>query len=518
MNESQKCRTIFRPVDVLTDADIARGLRAGHFEAVFSISMLSLVSGAFLSGWALKSGASMTYIGLLNAAGAAAIVIQFPAIWMAAQWPRRKLLWGVTQLTGRLIWLLLALLPLFVSSLENIRAISLVLVYAGFMFLNVAGPAWTSWLRDFIPEERMGRHLGSRMATGLITGSAVGILGGFLVDYFKDGPRMGGWIYNALFALASLAGLAGVFFGLRQPEPRVEKQGGSLYALLMGPLRDLNFRRYIYFMLAWGFAGFLALPFTMAYMLSRLGFDMRWAVGMAMLSQIMTALFMPMWGRLSDRFTSKSVLSIACPMFLMAYPLWLLSGNVESEMIRYGIVIALHLIFGLASGGMAVATGNLVMKFAPRGKAAAYSGLNATTTGLTAIVSPWLAGLLADRLKEIELTFSISFTTPSLQKFLPVITLEGLDYLFILAFMGGLYGWHRLLAVEEQGEVEEEVILGAMMSEMLGGVRLAGHHAKRGFRKIAINPWGLKRAATGDPVVFGEASGQPEKHESDIKS
>lgn len=518
MNDTQKWRDVLRPVDALTDTDIERGLRAGHWEAAFSTSMFSLVGGAFLSGWALQAGASMTYIGLLNAAGAAAVIVQLPAIWLTARCPGRKLWWGTTQFFARLLWLLVALLPLLLASPDRIRLITLGLVYASFLLANMGGPAWTSWLRDFIPEGRMGRHLGSRMATGLMVGSAVGLVGGFAVDLFKNEPGVGGWIYNILFAAGSVIGLTGVVMGLRQPEPRVSKQEGRFLALIVEPMRDPNFRRYIHFMLAWGFAGFLVLPFTVAYMLERLHLDMRWAVGMAMLTQITTAVFMPMWGRLSDRFTSKSVLSISCPMFLIPYLLWLLAANVEAESVRRGLVVSLHMIFGIASGGMAVATGNLLMKFAPRGKAAAYAGLNATTIGVAAIISPWAGGYLADRLRAAEVTFSITLTTPAMQKVLPVISMEGLDYLFVLAFLGGLYGWHRLLAVEEQGEVEEEVILGAMMSEMWGGVRLAGHHAKRGLRKIAIDPWGIRKAATRDLAVHCEAKTVCENLDEEIKS
>ena len=477
------------PVDQLDPREVERGLVAGYLESASTHVMFSLIGGAFLSGWALQQGASMTYVGLLNAAGAAAVIVQLPAIWLAARYPRRKLLCSSTQALGRLMWLVIALLPLVIVSPERILSVTLVALYASFLLMNLGGPAWTAWIRDFVPEDRMGRHLGRRISIGLIVGSAFGLLGGLLVDAVKDVRVQGLGVYNLIFALGALAGLAGIGFALFQPEPRAEPDPSRFARLVTDPLRDLNFRRYIHFMLAWGLAGFLALPFTTAYMLKRLNMDMSWVVGMVLLSQVMTALFMPMWGRLSDRFTSKSVLSVTCPMFLLPYPVWILAANVEPGAIRYGLVIALHMVFGLANGGMMVATGNLLMKFAPRGRAAAYAGLNGTTMGVAAIVSPWLGGKLADQLAGVELAFSLTLNTPSAERLLPVIRLAGLDYIFLAALAGGLYGWHRLLAVKETGEVEEPIILNAVISEVWSGFRLAGHHARRGIRHVTTSPW-----------------------------
>lgn len=463
------------PSETVTEADVERGLRAGHWESVYSIIMLSLVGNVFLSAWALRVGASMTYVGLLNGAGMAAIVVQLPAIWLTARWPQRKLFWALTQVAGRLSWLILAALPLVVSAPERVRALTLGLVYVAYLFINLGGPAWMAWLRDFIPEERMGHHLGTRNAAGLVAGSAAGILAGLLVD--KAGTHVGPGIYNLLFGIGGIAGCAALVFGLRQPEPRVEVDRGSFLSMVLEPMRDGNFRRYIHFMVAWGVASMLALPFTTAYMIERLQMDMSWAVGLVMLGQTVMACFMPIWGRLSDRLTSKSVLAVCCPLYLMLYPVWILAGNIPSQTARQGMVILLHILFGLANGGLVIATTKLLLKCAPRGGAAAYGGLNATTVGVSAVISPWVGGQLADRLETAEFSIQAGDWLH--------LRLAGLDYVFLAALFAGLYGWKRARAIRETGEVKEMVILGEMAGEIWGVVRAGGRHAKRGLSGVA---------------------------------
>ena len=477
------------PSETVTPEAIERGLRAGHWEAAMSLALFSLIGGAFLTGWALQLGASMTYIGLLNAAGAAALVVQLPGAWISSRWPERKKLWTITQIPGRALWMLIPLLPLVMTTPTHARGWALVLIYLSFVLMNISGPAWSSWLRDFVPEDRMGRHLGTRVATGLVAGGVVGLLGGVLVDRIKgDTPHML-FIYGTLFGVGALVGLLGVLFALRQPEPRAEADPRSFFSLVAAPLADTNFRRFLHFMLAWNLAAFLAAPFGTAYILNRLHMDMRWAVGLGVLIQLVMALFMPMWGRLTDRFTSKSVMSIVCPLSLLTYPAWILAGNVQSDFMRIGLLVALHVIGGLAAGGMIVASSNLLMKFAPRGRAAAYAGLNASAMGVAAMISPWLGGQLADRLADVEFAFTLSLTTPQLHKVLPMVHIVGIDYAFLAALIGGLYGWHRLLAVKEVGEVEELIILGALVTEFWTGIRLVQRRATRGIKHITITPW-----------------------------
>jgi hypothetical protein len=69
--------------------------------------------------------------------------------------------------------------------------------------------------------------------------------------------------------------------------------------------------------------------------------------------------------------------------------------------------------------------------------------------------------------------------------------LRGLDFLFILSFLFGLYSLHRLLAVREQGEVEKGIVYAEFRSEVRKAVRNMSNVA--GMRDMFYFPYSRLR-------------------------
>jgi hypothetical protein len=70
-------------------------------------------------------------------------------------------------------------------------------------------------------------------------------------------------------------------------------------------------------------------------------------------------------------------------------------------------------------------------------------------------------------------------------------SLRGLDFLFIASFVFGLYAMHRLLAVREEGEVEEDIVKGQFYAEVRKGVRHVSNVA--GLRYLMYFPYSVVR-------------------------
>jgi hypothetical protein len=66
-----------------------------------------------------------------------------------------------------------------------------------------------------------------------------------------------------------------------------------------------------------------------------------------------------------------------------------------------------------------------------------------------------------------------------------------LDFLFLISFAVGIYALHRLLAVQEDGEVEERVVA----TELFALVRKAVQHVSNvaGLRRLTYFPYGRLR-------------------------
>ena len=80
--------------------------------------------------------------------------------------------------------------------------------------------------------------------------------------------------------------------------------------------------------------------------------------------------------------------------------------------------------------------------------------------------------------------------------------IQGLDFLFAIAFIFGLYALHRLLAVREEGEVEEDIVMG----ELYGSVRKAFRHVSNvaGLRQLTYFPYWLLHKTGAADILNGK--------------
>jgi hypothetical protein len=83
----------------------------------------------------------------------------------------------------------------------------------------------------------------------------------------------------------------------------------------------------------------------------------------------------------------------------------------------------------------------------------------------------------------------------SLRMMFTAIDLEGLDFLFVAAAFLGLYALHRLIAVQERGEVDETLAVNEVYREMRKAVRHVGNVA--GLRRLTEFPYVLLRNLRG---------------------
>ena len=252
--------------------------------------------------------------------------------------------------------------------------------------------------------------------------------------------------------------------------PRIQERP-KILKLLSQPFRDENFKKLIVFMCSWNFSVNLAGPFFMVYMLKRLGLSMSFIIGLSIVSQIMNFLFLKIWGKYTDRFSNKSVLAISGPLFMLSILAWTFTTMPEKYFLTIPLLIIIHIVMGLASAGISLATGNISLKLAPKGQATAYLATNTIANSIAAGIAPILGGKFADFFAGRELAWTLKYTSPIRELSLPTLNLQQWDFFFAFAFLVGLYALHRLAMVKEVGEVEEKIVAKELFSEVSTQVR-----------------------------------------------
>jgi MFS family permease len=502
----------FKTDETLSETQIQSALKNIIKDGVASQAMGILTGGAFLVAFAVKLGASNFVIGLLAAIGPLAQLLQLPSIFIVEKIRNRRLITILFAALSRLCWLIIALSP-FIFPAKIAIAVLLILLAVVSAFGAVSGCSWNSWMRDLIPENIMGSFFSKRMQVSTAVGIVLSILAAFFLDFWKKqfaGQELIG--YSTLFLLGLGAGVLGLFFLAKTPEIQMPKTQERLkiLKLLLQPFKDENFRKLIAFMCSWNFAVNLAGPFFMVYMLKRLGLSMTFIIALSIVSQIMNFLFLKIWGRYTDRFSNKSVLAISGPLFIISILAWTFTTMPEKYFLTIPLLILIHIVMGLSSAGVSLASGNISLKLAPKGQATAYLATNTIANSVAAGIAPVLGGKFADFFAGRELAWTLQYKSPTGEFALPTLNLQQWDFFFALAFLIGLYALHRLSMIKEAGEVEEKIVVHELFSEARTQVRILS--SVEGLRQMVSFPFSAVRNLAVK-ISAGNSAGMESKKE-----
>ncbi len=444
----------------MTEPDRERGLKYMYYDGLCSHAMVLLVTGAFLPGMALALGAGTFIIGVLASLAPIAQMAQIPAILVVEKVGLRKFLTVVFAAASRLSLVAAAMVPFFAPAGTEVVLFTLCMVLF-FFGGSFAGCSWGSWIKDIVPEKTMGRYLASRLAAATALGAALSVAAGFSIDGLTNWTGEAANAYGIIFFLAAVFGLYGVICLVKVPEPQMppREAGARWIRTLITPAKDPNFRKLLIFSAAWSFTVIMSGAFFTVYILNRIGIPMSGVILLAVLSQVTNIYFFKVWGGIADRFSNKSVLAVSVPMFIFILLLYPFTTMPERYGLTIPLLILIHIIGGVATAGFNLCAANIALKLAPHGKATAYLGTNAFCAGLAAAVAPIVGGLIGSFFAIKEISISIFYRGDASDVgnavSISALSLRGIDFIFISAALFGLYAWHRLSLIEEEGTVSE---------------------------------------------------------------
>jgi MFS family permease len=459
---------LFRPQETLTEAEITNGLKAVIKDGLASQAMGVLTGGVFLVAFALQLGASNFVIGLLASIPALSQLIQIPSVYIIERIRNRKLITVVSSLISRLSLLFIVALPFLVDqNAAIIIFVSALCLHT--IFASISGCSWSSWMHDLVPHEKLGEFFSKRMAIAIIFGIVLSVMAGGFIDYWKQHyPSKVIYGYVDIFFLGFIAGIIGLYYLLRIPEPKMEPLDGKVRFLdiILQPLKDVNFKKLISFLASWNFAVNLAAPFFTVYMIKRLGLSLSYVIGFTVLSQVANVLFLQLWGRFSDRFSNKSVLRVSGPLFMFSILCWPFTTLPDKYFLTIPLLIFIHIVMGISLAGVALASSNIVLKLAPRGKASSYLAANSFFSSMAAGIAPMIGGKFIDVFSKYELSWVLSWRSPEAEVSIQTLNLQSWDFFFIFAFIIGLYSIHRLTDVQEVGEAGGKIVTSELLAEI----------------------------------------------------
>lgn len=458
--------------------------------------MASLAGGIFLVGFALNVlGASTLQVGILAALPVSANVAQLIGASLIESFGRRRWLCLLAVTGGRLVWIVVMLLPLtFFDSVADWRPWVLVaLVGISCLLGALAGVAWLEWMSDVIPEKIRGAYFGHRNMVCAASGMVAVLAGGAFLSWWENAHgREDPFGYLILFGTGLVFGLLASWFLSRIPDPSEHSQDQTKPRFqaeaIFRPFGDRNFVSLVFYVAAFMFVTQLAGPFYSVFMIENLGIGfgtITWFMTFATL----TSLFMlRLWGPISDQMGNRPVLIVAGAAHALIPLMWVVS---TPESYFWPIALA-HVASGAFFSAIMLAQVNILIKLSPaRGKSFFIAVFNASI-GLAAGVAPIVGGWL------LELTSTVQWQVGEW-------TLGNLHLLFLLSGGLQLLVLIALIRVHEEGALPSTAVLQQLRADLDPQTGVAG-----ATDFIAVNVHRTEGALRGIDRLTDEWAGRSE--------
>lgn len=467
-----RLRSTLMPQAEISPEQRDRGLRFLLMDAAFATAIGALNSGVILLALALHVGANNLQIGLLAAIPLLTQTLQAPAVTLVERIRRRRLISVASVFGARLALPVYAAVPLVPDrDIAVTMLIGAAILHYG---LNAVGAcSWNSWMRNLLPEEQLGTFFARRNLYGTMVGAVATLLAAFALQRAAGSKAAGDQVYVTLYVAGFLCGLVSTVALAQVPEPAMGPAGSrqSLARLLVQPLRDPNFRSLLRYLASWQFAVNLATPFFTVFFVRELGYSMGFVLVLTVVSQLANAAVVRGWGRLSDRFANKSVLTVASPLYLACIAGMAFADELHGGWREPAYLVVLHIVMGAAQAGVGLAAGNIVIKLSPAGAATGFMATNALVGAIASGTAPIVGGWLTDFFARRRLRLSLDWTSPSGTAELFRVGVEHWEFFFLLSAMAGLYALHRLSVVTEPGSVERRQVINHMVDAARDNLR-----------------------------------------------
>lgn len=283
-------------------------------------------------------------------------------------------------------------LSVFMGNLSIYWLIFFVCMY--WIIAMSAGPAWSSWMADLVPESERGKYFGNRSRiVGFVL--LISLLGaGIVMEYFKGTGRIviG---FMALFGIATIARLISFLFLTREYEPEYTQVPGDTLPLkhFVQNMRSNNFGIYVIYMALTNFAIFIAAPFFTAYMLNDLKLSYVTFTGVTIVSLLVKNISLPFWGKAADEFGARKTLALASLLIPITSLMWIFLSPSPNVVIYLAII---HAVSGFLAAGFELSTFNFLLDATSPGIRQLQVSYNSFFSGIAVLFGGIAGGFLVN--------------------------------------------------------------------------------------------------------------------------
>jgi MFS family permease len=465
------------PQKTLTPKEIAFGLKYTLHEGLFSEAMTTLTSSTFLVAMAILLDATNLQIGLLAALPTLTNIFQLLSIWAVKKYNNRRAISVICSVLARTPLVIIGIITILPGELHIDIVIFFLFFY--YVFASISGPSWNSWMKDLVPENTLATYFAKRSGNNQVLNVVMGLGLAFILDYVKKNfPGQELNTYGIFLLAAGITGLSGVLLLSKVPEPQSTLANENIFRLFKRPLEDRNFKRLMVFNSIWVFALSIATPFFTVFMMKSMGLSVSYIIGLTITSQLSTIFTVRIWGKYADRYSNKTIIAISAPIYILVMIAWCFVGIYSALYANLILLVIIHIVTGISTAGINLSLTNIGLKLAPANYSIVYLSVKNIITAIFSSLGPLVGGVLADYFNKRSLTINAEYIGPKMNKVFHVLSLHEFNFLFLIGAFLAFIAIEFLVAVKETGEVEKDVVMKMMRSNLKSNLKeyyLIGH-------------------------------------------
>lgn len=358
-----------------------------------STSVMSALTDNFVSPFALALNANNAQIGFLSSlTGLISPFAQIAGSKLMEKYSRKRIIVMFVALQA-LMWIPIALLSLFFLKqiwINYLPSILIIFYVLEALLGSIAGPPWFSLMGDLVPEKIRGKYFGKRNKIAGIVVLLTALAASFALDFFKTkGFLLLG--FSILFAIATLFRLfsSNLFRKHYEPELKLKKDYYFTFIQFIKKSHKNNFGRFVIFVAVFYIGVSICSPFFSVYMLKNLGFSYTTFMIVNLSPSLFSLLFMPVWGKFSDKYGNRELLKIGAILVGAMPILWVFSPS------PVYLILVPQLISGVGWAAFNLAASNFIYDTVSRERRAICVAYYNVLIGIGIFLGATSGGILA---------------------------------------------------------------------------------------------------------------------------
>ncbi len=390
-------RTYFNGT-VLTETDYSSGRRLFIAEGCCANGIVTLTTGAFLSGYANSLGATDSMNGIIGSIPVLLCTLQMFSSILLESLCRKKCLISSFSLFHRLLLSSMFFVPLIVKD-PGLRLASVIAIYGTAHFFGAfIGTGIGNWILQLVPPHIRGNYLGKKDSFAFGFSTILSLIMGWVMDWFRSNSmeQAGFMVVGTVVFFIAVTDFW-CLSSIREPESIPHRQ--KLPDAVIKPLADKEYRKVMLTYMFWNLALQIAGPFFSVYMVTGLKLDYTYITFLGLISSTVRVLAAWLWGRFAD--ATSWLLAARCSMGMLGlvHASWLFMTPETC----YVLQPVLQALSGAAWGGIAISVFNLQYHYAPTEKRVLYVSSNSSYAGLCGFLSTLLGASLLKVFPSLEL-------------------------------------------------------------------------------------------------------------------